>query len=77
MLGRHFFVSELRNACSLGRMLNRDGSDATKGIKVEEGVLVQVSGLHDRHILELDVQSVGVREVANLPGVKPRSKKAL
>lgn len=69
MLGRHFLVSELRNACSLGRVLDSDGSNATEGIEVEEGVLVQVSGLNDRHILELDVQSVGVREVANLHGV--------
>jgi hypothetical protein len=74
---RHFFVSELCNAGPLGCMYDSDSSDSTEGIEVEERIFVQVSCFNDGHIFELDVQRVGVREIANLHGAKPRSKNAL
>ena len=50
-------------------MFNRDRSDASLGVQIEQRVLIQISSLHDGDILELDVQGVGVRKVVSGDGV--------
>src|SRR5690606_34759427 len=69
----HMQMADVR---ALAGMFEGDGAHVAFRIQVEERVLVQVARLNDLPALELDVQGIGVLEVLNFHGLKPRSKNA-
>jgi len=77
LLSRNLLVRELRNAGTLGGVLDGDGADIALSVHVQHRILIEVSRLGDRRILELDEQGIGVLEVPNSYGANLRSKNAL
>ena len=59
------------------RMLEGDSADIPLSVNVKDRVLVEVSALGDVVRSELDVERVGVFEVADFHGLNLRSKNAL
>lgn len=57
-------------------MLDRNSTDVSIFIEIPKRVLVQVACLGDFRRLELDVEGVGVLEIADLHGSKEQSRKA-
>src|ERR1019366_5762687 len=73
----NLLVRKLWRTGALRGMLNCNGANVTLGIHIKNGVLIEVAGLDNRSISELDKQSIGVSEVTNFHGVNLLSKKAL
>jgi hypothetical protein len=67
-LNRDLFEGKMRNVCSFARVLDRDSTDVAFPIEVEQRVLVGVPGLGHFRRFELDVERVGILEVANFHG---------
>jgi hypothetical protein len=62
--------AQRRNAeCLLFRvLLDRDSTDVAFPIQVEQRVLVEIPGLGNFRLFELDVERIGILEVADFHG---------
>src|SRR5438552_12401371 len=58
-------------------MFDRDPANIPFRVQIKQGVLVQIPGLGNLSGPKLDVERVGVLEVADFHGLNVRSKKAL
>jgi hypothetical protein len=71
------FEGEMGDVCPLAGVLDGNSTNVTGLVEVQNRILVEVSTLRDFGRLELDVECVGLLEVANFHSSNDRSKKAL
>jgi hypothetical protein len=58
-------------------VLDRNRGNATGRVQIEQGVLIEVTGLGDGNRLELDMKRIGICEASDPQGTNLRSKNAL
>lgn len=68
MLDSNLLEGEVRNVCSFPSVLDRNPTDVTVSIEVQERVLVEITRLGYFRGPELDMQGVGVLKVADFHG---------
>jgi hypothetical protein len=75
-LGSDLFIREAWDVSALAGVLDSDPANITVTIHVQQGVLVQVSGLCHFGWSKLNVKGVCVLKVLNFHGLNELSKKA-
>ena len=75
--GSNLLVGKGRYFHAFARVLDGDGAEAALRVKIEEGVLVEVTSLSNLGWAQFDVECVGIGEVFDVHGLYDLSKKAL